>query len=274
MSAAFRVAESVKAVKRGWALTPLRGKVPVSAGWQAAPKAEASQAITWARAGNVGLRTGAVSGIVVIDVDTAKGGDASGLHLPRTVTVITGSGGLHLYFRHPGGIVGNSVGKLAPHVDVRGDGGQVVFVGSLHPDTGRVYQWAEGLSPDELTLAELPDEIYRQITAGRERHSAYCAQIAERIRPRIARLVGTTPYGRTAMAREVHAVRISCEGSRNDTLNRAAYCLGQLVAAGHLSEATVIAALRQSAADCGLTGYEIDRTIASGLEAGEQEPRR
>ena len=154
MSAAFRVAEAAKAVERGWALTPLRGKAPNPEQAGSVPRRPALfRPSAWARIGNVGLRTGATSGVVVIDVDSTKGGDVSHLSLPPTVTVITGSGGLHHYFDHPGGRMANSVGLLALHVDVRGDGGQVVFVGSVHPETGRVYRWAERLSPDEVNLA-------------------------------------------------------------------------------------------------------------------------
>ena len=54
----------------------------------------------------------------------------------------------------------NSAGKLAPAVDTRGDGGQVVYPGSIHPDTGVPYEWAEGLEPWSVPIAELPDHIF------------------------------------------------------------------------------------------------------------------
>ena len=78
---------------------------------------------------NVGIVTGKVSGIVVLDVDPRHGGDKSLAKwqqqhgpLPRTVEVRTGGGGRHLYFKHPGGVIHNKVG-LAPGIDLRGDGG-------------------------------------------------------------------------------------------------------------------------------------------------------
>ena len=81
---------------------------------------------------NIGLRTGAISRLVVIDVDGEEGADS--LHdlersygeLPRTASVATPGGGMHLYFKHPGFEVRNSVSQLAPRIDVRGDGGYVI----------------------------------------------------------------------------------------------------------------------------------------------------
>ena len=54
---------------------------------------------------NVAVVTGAVSGIVVLDVDPRHGGDESirDLTLPPTATAITGGGGQHYIYAHPGG---------------------------------------------------------------------------------------------------------------------------------------------------------------------------
>lgn len=108
----------------------------------------------WPKA-NIGIVTGAISGIVVLDVDGDVGrGSLKSHHLPLTPVVVTGKG-CHYYFSHPGGTVPNGV-KVLPGVDVRGDGGLVVAPPSLHA-SGRRYQWAPGLSPDETDLAPCPD---------------------------------------------------------------------------------------------------------------------
>ena len=111
---------------------------------------------------NLGVVTGAVSGLVVLDIDPQHGGDASlgaleTRHgkLPSTVEVLTGGGGRHLYFAHPGGRVANSAGKLGPGLDVRGDGGYVVAPPSLHR-SGRSYAWEQSSLPGEVALAALP----------------------------------------------------------------------------------------------------------------------
>jgi len=77
---------------------------------------------------NIGIATGAESGIFVLDVDPRNGGDDSLRaverehgKLPRTVESKTGGGGGHAFFKHPGGKVPNKAG-IRPGVDVRGDG--------------------------------------------------------------------------------------------------------------------------------------------------------
>jgi len=60
---------------------------------------------------------------------------------------------------------------------------------------------------------------------------------------------------------------------RNDTLNRAAFSLGQLVAARLLPAVVVVAALADAAARCGLPGDEAGRTIRSGMASGARHPR-
>ena len=111
---------------------------------------------------NVGIATGAGSDLVVIDVDAEAGGDGALAalerdlgKLPATVEVISGGGGRHLYFRHPGGQVPNSVGTLGPGLDVRGDNGFVAAPPSRHV-TGRTYEWEASSEIDDAPIAELP----------------------------------------------------------------------------------------------------------------------
>jgi putative DNA primase/helicase len=92
---------------------------------------------------NVGIATGSISGIVVIDIDGAEGlaslQEIVNRHgpLPRTAMVRT-TRGWHLYFRVPTGTaISCSTGR---GLDVRGDGGYVAAPPSVHA-TGHVYQW-------------------------------------------------------------------------------------------------------------------------------------
>ena len=130
----YRVREALAAHARGWLMTPLDGKKPTDNKWQLAPVPSEEQVERWATLGNVGLRTGRNSGVVVIDVDSAKGGRID--NLPETPTVLTGGGGMHYYFRAPSLPLRNSAGRLAPHVDFRAEGGQVVFPGSKRSAMG------------------------------------------------------------------------------------------------------------------------------------------
>jgi len=111
---------------------------------------------------NPAVATGADAGVIVIDVDAGTGGEASlaaleaehGL-LPETWAVETGGRGMHLWFRHPGGWVKTTAGKLGPGLDVRADGGYVVVPPSLHR-SGVRYRWADAWRPDLVRLADPP----------------------------------------------------------------------------------------------------------------------
>jgi len=99
------------------------------------------------------LVTGAVSGIIVLDVDPRNDGEQSlaaleAAHgpLPVTVESHTGGGGRHLFFCHPASPV--PTGPLVAGLDLKGDGGLVVVPPSLHPSGAR-YRWAPGQGPDQ-----------------------------------------------------------------------------------------------------------------------------
>src|SRR5262249_50822222 len=113
---------------------------------------------------NLGVAMGAASGVFALDVDVAKGGDDTLCNLecvfgalPETVTVLTGAGGRnrHMFFQHPATPVPNSVGTLGPGLDVRGDGGYVVGVGSRHR-SGRTYVYEVTADPDTVCRAVAP----------------------------------------------------------------------------------------------------------------------
>ncbi|MBL1216602.1 MAG: hypothetical protein D8M59_03820 [Planctomycetes bacterium] len=126
---------------------------------------------------NIAIRT---DGLIVIDVD---GPDNSWLlddvdkqqELANAPTSITPRGGRHHIFRAPNGrTYRNSASKVAPHVDVRADGGYIVAPPSVVD--GKTYRWLEGSGldwpPEELT--EPPSwllEILDGIAANRGRAS-------------------------------------------------------------------------------------------------------
>jgi hypothetical protein len=93
---------------------------------------------------NIGIATGAVSGIFVVDVDNAESElrrlEQQNGELPPTVEAITARG-RHLYFRYPSTPVCNTAGKIAEGIDTRSDGGYVLAPPSIHP-SGRRYCWS------------------------------------------------------------------------------------------------------------------------------------
>ena len=71
---------------------------------------------------------------------------------------ITGGGGRHVYFSHPGGVVHNRA-NIQPGIDLRGDGGCIVAPPSVHP-SGKRYRWKKGHAPGDVKLARLPDWLH------------------------------------------------------------------------------------------------------------------
>jgi hypothetical protein len=125
---------------------------------------------------NIGLATGSVSGIWILDVDGDQGREALATleeqhgQLPPTVEVITPGKidkktgvhtgkGLHLYFRYP---LGRDIRNAQDHADlhVRGNGGYVLVPPSAHPDGGN-YAWSVD-SAD--TFADAPEWLINLIT--------------------------------------------------------------------------------------------------------------
>jgi hypothetical protein len=114
------------------------------------------------RHANIGIVTGKVSGLVVIDVDPRHGGDltledleAEHGKFPETVENLTGGGGRHLFYQHPGGELRCGTDALGPGVDIKADGGYVVAPPSRHA-SGRRYEWEVSSHPDDVTIAPLP----------------------------------------------------------------------------------------------------------------------
>lgn len=93
-------------------------------GFKDAALREAGLATLWTRHPGelIGVPTGSVSGVAVLDVDRDKGGGewwaANKTRLPSTRLHRTRSGGLHCVFRHRPGLR-CSASQIAPGVDVR-----------------------------------------------------------------------------------------------------------------------------------------------------------
>jgi hypothetical protein len=80
-------------------------------------------------------------------------------------------------------------------------------------------------------------------------------------------------WARKALEDETARVRSAPVKERNNTLNVAAFNLGQIVAGGGLGRGEVEAELLAAGLAAGLTEEECPRTIASGLDAGAASPR-
>jgi hypothetical protein len=158
------LAAALAYARAGLPVFPLkpRSKVPATGDGFKSATLEVEQLEDWWRRwpeANLGIRTGGESGLVVLDVDLQHGGaatlkrlEAEHGPLAETARSLTGSGGWHLIFRHPGTELRNSAGALGEGIDIRGDGGYIVAPPSVH-ENGRAYRWLRRL---ELGIADAP----------------------------------------------------------------------------------------------------------------------
>jgi hypothetical protein len=152
--------------KRGLPIIPLHGKIPAIKQWQQFIANEINLRF-WMETQhcNVGLRTGE-SGYIVIDTDTPEAESWVQEHcLDTPMQAITGSGSKHRYFGNPPRKeIRNSQGLNGIHgLDVRGHGGFIVLPPSIHPTTGKRYEWVSGLSQPEGLPRFSPDWVYCRV---------------------------------------------------------------------------------------------------------------
>jgi hypothetical protein len=239
---------------------------------------------------NIGIACGP-SGLVVVDLDVPGPGEAPppGWALPGvrggadvlaalaerhgqaiefgTFATATPRGGQHLYYASGGSRAANTAGGrgngLGWKVDTRGRGGYVVAPPSAV--RGQPYTVVHDAAPAPLPLwlAELLNPPPTPPLG--------CP-------PPAGGVAGLSAYVRAALQGERDRVAGAAPGTRNHTLNKAAYNLGRLVGAGALAADTAAAQLTAAAAahlgPGGLSPAEIRATIASGVQAGAKRPRR
>ncbi len=217
---------------------------------------------TWHPDWQLGIRTGAQSGLVVLDVDLDKHGldslialQSAGLDIAGTAVQFSGSGrSFHLIYAHPGGRVPCSQGRLGSGLDVRGDGGYVVGAPSLHQSTGAAYELLGGLTA-------LPPWPMPPAPAATGRSRATGCVTTPSV-PSVA--AALTPARVQAWVAWVLGAE---EGTRRAALLWAACRLGE--SAGSQAARLVAAkALLQAAAKVGLDSAEAYATVLDGAVLG------
>jgi hypothetical protein len=209
----------------------------------------------------IGIPTGPRSDIWALDTDKDLANQVDGevtlaqleaRHgpLPRTRTSITPRGGKHRLFSWDSNVdIRNSVRKLGPGIDVRGNGGYICVPPSQTANGG-TYCW------EDISLPPAPAPAWLIS---------------------LAKLKKMTPRARAALDDEHKKVSSALPGTRNDTLNKAAFNLFQLVASGELDEQDARDRLYEAAGICGLVADDgapsVWATINSGAAAGRQQPR-
>lgn len=166
-------------VKLGWSVIPIRpGEKTPLIKWEQYQKEKATEDQVkkwWSKYpnANVGIVTGIISGIIVIDIDSTKGEEeyiAKFGELHNTISQKTGKpDATQKIFKHPGNHTYHNMARLLPDVDVRADGGYIIVPPSIHPN-GTQYKWI--IDPVEMGLNDLlplPDEVKKHLFAQTDR---------------------------------------------------------------------------------------------------------
>lgn len=232
---------------------------------------ESDQIVSWWRrwrSANVGIATGAESGIAVIDIDLPSALESldrlGAVELPATLTGLTGGGGLHLIYRCTDDTLGNSAGRLPgvdgelPGIDLRGNGGYIVGPPSVHRSGGS-YEWLDA----SRDLSSAPGWLKQP-----ERSYVELGDVAS-----VDFDGDGTPYGLAVFGDELGRVRAAQVGTRNHQLNRSGFAIARLVAGGELLETPARSALLGVALAIGLDEPESRQTIDSAFDAGLRQPR-
>jgi hypothetical protein len=250
--------------------------------------AELEAAFTRNPDANVGIVTGAISGLVVVDLDGLQGmiscEKVMAVEEPPNVPTVKTGGGYHLYGCHPGAPLKNFT-KTYPGLDGRADGGYVVAPPSLHA-SGRAYEWTR---PLEDELPELPPELLalfsssegspkrstkKRSTAGDAEETLEVAQPQRRVSGELRK------YVEKALANECAIVAAAAVGTQENTLCIAALKIGSYVGArlldfGVARDALVAAGLKMAneSRRSPWTRAEILKKVEAKLRSGMESPK-
>lgn len=258
---------------RGWSCFAVpRGEKAARLKWERwqTERPDPNTVAGWAgRESNIAIVTGAISGLLVLDLDSADAvAEAEALGLPDTIRANTAKG-QHVYFRHPGGTIKNRAG-IKPGWDIRCDGGYVIGPGSLHP-SGAEYSWRN--PPGLFDLADPPGWLLDLI-----------AKPAKQVRHSVAPENGN-PYVMAALEGECEAIRNAPDGAQESTLNAAALKIGHYVGGGCLDHQCarnrlLSAALAMPSHDphnpwtAETLSEKIDRALRDGMAEPKTPPER
>lgn len=261
-----------KLYEYGFSVFPLpRGEKKPASQWQKYQNERAAhdEIAAWGTANlNVAVVTGAISNLVVLDVDSPDGQSfLDGYDLPPTPTVRTAKG-RHYYFSRPATALRNAVRIEGVGLDIRADGGYVVGAGSQHPD-GTIYEWE--ISPDDMPFAELPSDLLAALTK-----PATKSAVASTTRS--GKFIEAGPFS-TFLNKELQEALTELrahdvEGDRNPTLFRLSARIANHVAALDLDWSLIAQEFRAISLVIGLTAKETDSTLASAWKTGSTTPTK
>jgi Bifunctional DNA primase/polymerase, N-terminal len=273
MSTVVRIAENL-VHNCGYAVFPCRlpDKTPTTPhGFLDATSDETAVANLWRRYPGplIGIATGERSGVDVLDVDAGRcpadanpkviakreaacaWWHANAHRIPSSRAYETGSGGIHIYFKHAP-ISRTTQSVIAHGVDTRADGGYAIYwfgAGRECFDHNPPAEW-----PAWLLQALAPKPVAPP-PRGTVRPHTNPAHIEDIIRRAIGR-VGSAP-----------------EGTKHEAVRKSARLLGGIQTFAGFSDDEAVGWLRDALPAATVRDWRnVERTALWGLERGRQEP--
>lgn len=165
--------DAMQLASHGWRVHPLqaRDKRPLLSKWQEQATTDEEQIAEWwgsKPSSNIGIALGEASGIIDAECDQA-GSEATLAKLLGDEMLITPTyqsrRGKHRILRWRGDLPDKAkieIGPAGGKVEFRGCGSKGAYSvapPSIHPDTHEAYQWLEGLSPEDVDVADIPKKL-------------------------------------------------------------------------------------------------------------------
>ncbi len=269
-------------LQRGWFIFPLRpnGKEPITPNGFKDASNDLEVIENWIRrypSSNIGIATEA-SNLIVIDCDASKGEapptpwnqpgikegvdvfltaiEESGHQFDfNTFTVATPNNGWHYYFQDQGAPIqsGANVSGLW-RVDIRSKGGYIVAPGSCLASGSYEVDTIGSLSPMPLWMRALV--------------SPKKSTTVTSIKTTVTRYSKSSNYFEVGIRKEIHYLSLATIGTRNQSLNKAAFACGKMVGSCPELRDFAVNALKRTAISIGLPESEAARTISSAFKAG------
>jgi Bifunctional DNA primase/polymerase, N-terminal/DnaB-like helicase C terminal domain len=212
-------------------------------------KPEPEEIKSWAakyKDANVGIVTGKISNLAVVDIDEAIGFDEIKKLIPATIhppIAYTPSGGQHWYFRMPSKELRLNVRKV-PGCDLRADGGYVVAPPSKNLNGS--YSWDHVFKLGKIALPQLPDSYTDFVMSSNSRHDVVrCRQVSSNV------------------------VKLFSKGRRDNDLFHLAHHLVK----GSMPPEEILAYLEYVGGTCNFPPDEIAIKVKSALERAEKKDR-
>lgn len=253
----------------GWAVHPvdIEKKPTTKHGRNDATTDEPTIKAFFRNGAQIGVATGAESGLFVLDVDLDEKRGINGyetleylesIHgsLPKTPQQRTGRGGTQYLFKYQDGLK-NSTGKIGAGIDTRGQGGYIVVAPSRN--TNGPYTWV--VSPREVPLADVPEWIIEALQKADE---------AERTPAGNAPGGEDRPYCLKMLGQAVAKCATAADGTKHDTLLKMATWMGGYVPA--IAETEIEDSLWHAIALRSEDEQGARKTIRDGIAYGKSKP--